>query len=242
MTAAQPFAAAPGSGNGLPYGETGVGAKAPPPPPPTEADGLRARLAEADRTLAGWEQWAERIAASKPAAEPASTPTGWRTLPKRHAVPLCIAAATLATTVGIMRGTPRLNERQVAAMASNQAVATVAPYVDTQLANNRADATTVVKSESFAAYGLELSQDAKTAIGYVGQGANVSLNEKRAEYVAAQVKVLSASVKLLDLRLTSTGPNDLKVHTNVAVGFPLFDPPPTRAPDAAPATTATSAP
>lgn len=234
-------AAPPGAESALPYGEGRVGTEVPPPPPPTEADGLRARLTAAERDLAGWESWSKRIEDSNRPKRASQTLATVRAWPKRYAVSLCIASATLVTTVGIVHGTPRHSEKQVATMAANQVLGQVSPEMDAKWADMRAEATNTVETAPLSVYGLDLTEDAKTAIGWVGTPGNLKLNEERAEYVAKQVRVLSAKEKLLDLRLTSKTPTDLRVHTNVAEGFSLFSPPATQAPPPA-AATATSAP
>lgn len=229
-------------GESPPYGGALGRGFAPPPPPPSELDGLRARLAEAERDLAGWESWAKRVEDSKTPARPAKA-DGWRSLPKRHAVPLCIAAATLVTTVGIMRGTPRHSETQIAAMAKNGAVAEVMPDVDARLAQYRADATQVVVPDPFAAYGRELTEDAKTAIGYDPTTGGKTLQPARAQYVANQVRDALATrhMSLDEMRLTSTGPTKLSVHNISTEGYLLFKAPATRAPDSMTTTTAATA-
>lgn len=230
-------------GGGVPYGDPeGRGYAPPAPPPPSELDGLRARVAEQQRDLAGWESWAARIEAAKSPSKPSSKLVAdIRNLPKRHAVGLCIAAATLVTTVGIMRGTPRHSESEIASMAANNAVGVVAPYVSSQIAANDAKATQVVVPDPFAAYGLELTEDAKTAIGYDPTTGGKSLQPARAQYVANQVRSNLATMQLSQMRLTSTGPTDLRVHNNPAEGYPLFKPPASRAPDSMTTTTAATA-
>jgi hypothetical protein len=186
------------------------------------------------------DQAAELEAKPAKVKQPSKTLAGLRGLPQRYAVPLCIGAAVVATSAGITMCSPRHNEQQVAAMAKQDVMSEVVPALNAELANNRAQATNTVSPEPLSVYGLELTEDAKSAIGWTGPPGNLVLNVKRAEIVAAQVKILSAKFKLLDLRLTSVSPTDLRVTTNIAEGFPLFAPPATQAPAAA--TTATSAP
>ncbi len=171
---------------------------------------------------------------------PSHLATKERQWPKRYAVPLVIASGVLVSVVVIQRGTPQLSETQVASLAAGAATDSALAEQERRWAEMRAEATTVVQPEPLSVYGLELTEDAKTAIGWVGQPGNLRLNAARAEVVAKQVRVLSASVRLLDLRLTSKGPTDLRVHTNVAEGFAWFLPPSAQAP--APASTVTSAP
>jgi hypothetical protein len=243
---AQVSAPPAGLDSGPPYGGTVFGAGAPqsaPPPPPTALDGRLAEYQSLVNEMAALlqEQAAQLEQPKRKAKQPSKTMASVSGFPKRYAVHLCIAAAVVATTVGISQCSPRLSEQEVASIAKQNVMSEVVPALNNGLANNRAEATTVVIPDPLSVYGLELSENAKTAIGWTGQPGSLVLNAARAEYVAKQVRVLSATVRLLDLRLTSAGPTDLRVTTNVAEGFPLFNPPATQAPAAAP-TTATSAP
>ncbi len=232
--------AQPGTGNGLPYGEAGVGAKAPPQGPPPPFNALGTDLADLRHEL-GLVSQAVLQLQDRPAAKPKrQMPASVRQFPKRHVVPIVIAVGTLATVVGISQCSPRLSEEQVAAAARQDTLAAVVPYVDSKI---QQVPTVSVMPEPLAVYGLELSENAKTAIGWrrdPQSGAVLGMNTERSEYVAKQVRVLSATHKLLDLRLTSVSPTDLRVTTNIAEGFPLFLAPSVEA-TAAP-TTVTSAP
>jgi hypothetical protein len=244
-------AATPGSGGAVPSGDGPFGAEAPqgaippaPPPPPTPVDG---RVVEYQKLVDEMsallqEQATQLEQRTDPRAKrsPSKLSAKFKDVPKRYAVPLCVAGAMVVTYVGIAYGTPRHDEATVAALAADFATNAAVGEQDARWAEMRAEATSTVEPEPLSVYGLELDENAKTAIGWVGTPGNLRLNVERAEYVAKQVRVLSAKFRLLDLRMSSLSPTELRVHTNVAEGFPLFKPPAVEAP-AAP-TTATSAP
>lgn len=236
---AQLSATAAGLGTAVPYGDGEGRGQAPPLPPPPPFNALGNDLADL-RHEVGLISQAVLQLQDRPEKPRRQVPPSVRQFPKRHVVPIVIAVGTLATVVGITQCSPRLSEEQVADRASMIATDNAVSEQDQRWAEMRAEATTVVEPDPLSVYGLELDENAKTAIGWVGTPGNLRLNPVRAEYVAKQVRVLAASVRLLDLRMTSLSPTELRVHTNVGEGYPLFRPPATQAP-AAP-TTVTSAP